>query len=278
MWSEFRKCQVLADLAAAGGKAVDVLPQEEARRAWQDAITDEIWLAAIAGEEDAGACLEASLTLFEGAVLGVEAVQDLAWLWEDNHRIYEQAAPEMRVALLQAVAWLQRFSHQRFEPEPKRELMLSRSLAEVEALLIPLAKSLSAAGVEAVARAEYGGDVEIHKAGLQKMLAGTDMVYPDPSDRRHPAEVVELVSHVPGQFGHAPCLAIVLLDAVRSGDDCDNAAFRWKLQAEYILQMPERMRAPLVAGFRYLYESNPDWGDFLYPRGRGMTPVPSSVG
>ncbi|MBO9464356.1 hypothetical protein J7443_03865 [Tropicibacter sp. R15_0] len=54
MWSEFRRFQVLADLAAAGSKAVDVLPLEEARRVRQDAITDEIWLAAIAGEEDAG--------------------------------------------------------------------------------------------------------------------------------------------------------------------------------------------------------------------------------
>lgn len=74
MWSEFRKCQVLADLAAASGKAFSALPPEE-----------------------------------------------------------------LRVAVLQAVAWLHRYSYQRFEPEPKRELMLSRSLAEVEALLIPLA-------------------------------------------------------------------------------------------------------------------------------------------
>lgn len=133
--------------------------------------------------------------------------------------------------------------------------------------------------MEAVARADYGMDVEIHKAGLQEMLAGTDMAYPKHDDNWPlVAEVVELVSHVPGQFGHAPCLAIVLLDAIRSDDHCDNAAFRWEQQAEYILQMPERMRAPLVAGFRYLYESDPDWGDFLFEKAGQPVLLPTGIG
>lgn len=279
MWSEFRKCQVLADLAAARGKAFSALPPEEIRQVWQKGISEEVWLAAIAGEEDVEVCLEASLTMFEAAVLGVDAAQDLACLWEDNHRIYEQAEPGMRVAILQAVAWLYRYPYQSFEPKPKHDLMLSLNLPEVEALLIPLAKSLSAAGMEAVARADYGMDVEIHKASLQEMLAGADMAYPKHDDNWSlVAEVVELVAHVPGELGHAPCLAIVLLDAVQSGDDRDNAAFRWERQAEYILQMPERMRAPLCAGFRFLYESRPDWGDFLFERAGQPVLLPTGIG
>lgn len=117
---------------------------------------------------------------------------------------------------------------------------------------------MTAAEIQHVARADYGRDEARHRTALQVLLDDPALAYPE-GEVCYPAEVVELASHVPGKPGHVPCLAIVLLDALRSADLQRNAAFRLEQQHDSIATLPPGRRDPLLAGFRHLYESVPHW-------------------
>ena len=109
-----------------------------------------------------------------------------------------------------------------------------------------------------VARADYGSDVARHRTALEVLLADPAVAYP-PGEYWYPAEVVELVAHVPGSPGYIPCMAIVLLDALRTGDRSGNAVFHLENQWAELEALPRRPRDAFFAAFRHLYESDPAW-------------------
>lgn len=113
-----------------------------------------------------------------------------------------------------------------------------------------------------VARADFGSDAQRHRQALTALLADATMTRP-PGATRFPAAVVELVSQVPGQPRHVPCLAIVLLDAMRDADARGTAAARLETPFAEIARLRPAARDALFAGFRHLYETKRDWSPAL---------------
>ncbi len=149
---------------------------------------------------------------------------------------------------------------------PEADAYLSRSLAEVEAFLIPIAKAMTVAEVDQIARLDGGGmDWQKHKTALQGVLARADVSYPKDDRTWYPAEVVEAAAHIMGAAGRAPAMAIVLLDAIRNGDDRANTEFYYATQSHKLWALPSEARRALMAGFRYMYESEP-WTPVPPPR------------
>lgn len=107
--------------------------------------------------------------------------------------------------------------------------------------------------IKFVALADYGSLADTHEAALLDLVA-TDFVNMPLTDRWCPMEVVELVSHCPGDIGYLPSLAIVMLDALRNKDEYGAIAFRWAQNHPYIRALPDHQSAPLLAAVRYLYE------------------------
>lgn len=237
----FRERQVLADL----GRVAALHPVAEP------------WGLALAADAPPDSRAAAAATLLH-LVLATQTpdpvVEDL---WSHREEFLARPAP-IRAALMNGFDNLRRC---RLAPDlchPAPLDCVTHRRADLEPALIALARQMTPAEQDHIARADYGCDAARHHAALVALLADPLLAYPA-NDLWYPAEVVELVSHVPGEPGHVPCLAIVLLDALRTGDDRGNADYRLGPQFDDILALPQPARAVLIAAFRHLYETDPSW-------------------
>ena len=240
--ADFRTRQVLADLARIPGAGIIADP----------------WTVAF-GVETRPADLWASLAGIVQLVMDAgspdPALDDL-WLL---HRKAVTAAPApIRAALMNGVGHLRTFGLVELAGAPAANHLITTPLRKLAPALVAIARRMTRDEREQVARADYGCDVARHRAALEVLLDDPAVAYPE-GEYWFPAEVVELVSHVPGKPGHVPCLAIVLLDALRSGDRQGNAEFRLEQQFAEIAALEPQVRDMFFAAFRHLYESDPGW-------------------
>jgi hypothetical protein len=239
---DFRTRQVLADLDRAAG----VHPPADASRAAFDAevAPDRLWAAAA--------------TLVRQAL--ADQVRDpfLEDLWTVRQGTLRAAPAPIRAALANGFDRLCDLAQLPGSCRPGPEDRLTATVARLEPALIALARQMTEAEIDHVSRADYGCDAARHRNALLTLLADPRVAYP-PDEYWFPAEVIELVSHVPGQPGHMPCLAIVLLDALRTGDAQGNAEYRLGQQAETLAMLARPECDAVFAAFRHLYESIPLW-------------------
>lgn len=139
--------------------------------------------------------------------------------------------------------------------KPLPDHLVTHSRTDVDAALKTVARAMTLPEMDHISRADYGMDVARHRDALVALLADPDVAYP-PGEFWYPAEVVELVAHVPKSTGYIPCMAIVLLDALRTGDMQDNATFRLEGQWAKLLALPQRARDAFLAAYRHLYETD----------------------
>jgi hypothetical protein len=240
--TDFRERQVLADLQ---------------RVAAHLSLSDP-WSALIAPDANAklrSAATSVLLQLMIETDTADPAAEDI-WLTfrQDFHA---QPAPA-RAALMNGFDRLCRLGLAPETCQPALGDCVTHRRAELEQALIALARQMTPIEIDHIADADYGNDADRHRAALSALLADPRVSYP-PGDFWYPAEVVELVSHVPGAPGHVPCLAIVLLDALRTGDLHGHAEFRLGNQFTELLTLPEPARAVLLAAFRHIYETERTW-------------------
>lgn len=179
-------------------------------------------------------------------------------LWGAKSDHLRRAPAPIRAALMNGVQRLADLNLLALPDGPSPAELLSMPLQGLAKPLIAIARRMTSDERDHVARADYGCDSTRHRSALEALLDNPSLAYPD-TDAWYPAEVVELVSHVPGQPGHVPCLAIVLLDALRTGDARGNAEFRLGQQAAAIAGLAPPVRDTFHAAFRHLYESIPLW-------------------
>jgi hypothetical protein len=189
-------------------------------------------------------------------------------LWSHWREFRAQPAP-VRAALMNG---FDRVRHHGLAPDPCRPApadCVTHRRSDLEPTLIALARQMTTAEQDHIARADYCQDATRHHAALVNLLADPELAYP-PGEVWFPAEVVELISHVPGEPGHVPCLAIVLLDALRTGDDRGDADYRLGTQFGDILALPRPKRAVLIAAFRHIYETKQTWNPSVPKAGLPM--------
>jgi hypothetical protein len=240
--NDFRSRQALADLERACGG--DPLAGDSTAAFDSEAAPDRVWAAA-------------AQLLWTALTFG-EVDPFLADIWDQRRSTLLAAPPQVRAALMQGFRLLR--DHrlaEGIEPPTPCELV-TLPWQEVETGLIRIGRQMTPAEMDHVARADYGCDVARHRAALQALLDDPQLAYPE-GEVWYPAEVVELVSHVPGQPGHVPCLAIVLLNAVRTEDDRGEADYRMANQYAAIAELAPKVKDPFFAAFRHLYESNVHW-------------------
>lgn len=238
---DFRERQVLADL----GRVSALRP------------VPEPWGVALAADTLPDSRASAAATLLH-LVLATRTpdpvVEDL---WSHQREFLAQPAP-IRAALMNGFDLLRRRGLAPDFCRPAPPDCATHRRADLEPALIDLARQMTPSEQDHVARADYGCDVARHHAALTALLADPRLAYP-PGEAWYPAEVVERVSHVAGTPGHAPCLAVVLLDALRTGDAQGNADYRLGTQFGDLLTLPQPVRAVFLAAFCYFYETGPTW-------------------
>ncbi len=179
-------------------------------------------------------------------------------LWATRSDRLHRAPPPVRAALMNGFTVLCNLGLVGDIDPPPASSFVTHSLQPIATALIRIGRQMTAEEMDQVARADYGCDVVRHRAALQVLLDDPALSYPE-GELWYPAEVIELVSHVPGKPGHVPCLAIVLLEALRGGDAQGHAAFRLEKQHDRIAALPPALCNPILAAFRHLYESDPHW-------------------
>ena len=111
---------------------------------------------------------------------------------------------------------------------------------------------------KSVANADFGYRAEEHLNALNAVLSSETCQFPK-GETWIPSEVVELVAHVRETPGFVVCTALLLANAIPSNDQMGWFKFRWeRLAADYNV-LPEEVRVPILAGFRFLYEADKEF-------------------
>ncbi|MCE8547253.1 hypothetical protein KBY25_15605 [Ruegeria pomeroyi] len=218
---------------------------------------------------------------FAVAMIVANDLQD--GLWSGAAREFAELAPaglrsaprHLRTAILRGLDALaeNRPNNERTEylwPELSR---LTRSLNQILPKLCRIARAMDEPTRRSVAAADYVPDAEKHLEALNVVLASETCLFPK-DDTWFPSEVVELVSHNRQKPGFVPCTALLLANAMQSRDNEGWFDFRLhSLTAEYTT-LPTRVRDPLIAGVRFLYE--PDKSFLAYRGDRRFDPITST--
>jgi hypothetical protein len=250
---DFRTRQALADLKRVAGG--DRLPDDICIAFDHSALPDRLWAAA-------------ARLLWQALASGSEE-PFLEDLWDQRHAALIAAPAPIRAALMNGFNRLcdLMLLLDSCRPGPNDLVTLSRT--SLEPALMTLARAMTLREIDHISRGDYAYNVDRYREALATLLEDPRMVYP-PGQYRYPAEVVELVAHVPGSPGYIPCMAIVLLDALRYGDHISNAEFRLERQWAKLEGLPQRPRDAFLATFRHLYESKPHWS----PKVPGLYTLP----
>ncbi len=276
----FRHIQVLSDLGAAARRAfadgglsswdaetvelVEELVRSDEGAFPQDmpvALYEVIWLAALA-PENADACRLATILLLRDALSSNDFAQDLEDVWQGGQQVFREADRSLRAAIMNGFEQLRMTGRISEVVRPRKDDLLSLSRDEVRAMLDPIARGMSQVEMEFISKADYGEDAEEHLAALKDVLA-RDVLTFEKDEYWFPLEVVQLVSHVPGTGAHIRCLALILLDALETNDMRGDADYRFENQWSQIQEMPREFCIPVMAAFRWLYETDRDWGAFF---------------
>lgn len=245
---DFRLRQSLSDLHRVPGVAA--VQEPSTVLFGSDAKSDKRWAALARAIADS---------------LETEAVDPfLADMWEANVHLVRKAPAAIRAALMNGICAMRTWNLGEGIDPPSCEELVTFSMQPVASALIRIGRQMTVEEMGHVARADRGCDVARHRAALEVLLEEPGLAYPD-GEFWYPAEVVELVSHVPGMPGYVPCLAIVLLAALRNGDAQTDGQHRLAQQSDAIAALAPEVREPFFAAFRHLYESIPEWSPAVKP-------------
>ncbi|KRS19815.1 hypothetical protein [Roseovarius indicus] len=150
---------------------------------------------------------------------------------------------------------------------------VSQPREEVCAKLCALARAAGPEDRKAVAMADYGNDWEQHLSRLNDVIDAQACVIAK-RDNWFPLETVQLKSHCPGEQGHVPALAVLLVTSICNGDIHGDIEFRWQRQAAEWRALPGGERCAIMNGVRHVYESLPDWEPDVRPVGTFVIDAP----
>ena len=165
----------------------------------------------------------------------------------------------LRAAVAQGLVRARQLGLVALDAVPTAEDCLTRPAAAIAGHLLQIARSMRPDELLAVAQCDHGKDVDRHLAALRACIGLRDGIFL-PDESWYPSEVVALTADVPGQPGHAGCTAILLLNVLRNGDRQDWFGYRWVGQADAYCDLAPSRRDPILAGIRFLYETD---GGFL---------------
>lgn len=279
---DFRTLQAISDLQALAGAVLgealqDLRLSDTERDALGALITDDgclfdsdtslkLWpmldrLSRDRAQTDA-VCALANGILTANALQGGDSRERAAGLWSKSvTRLrtlpYRWRGPLARAALCAAD------SHGFSEADaPSADDRVSVDVAGISGRLVEIARAATEEDLLHIAGADYGCGRDRHLASLRKVISDQACVFTE-AQGWYPSEVVELVSHVPGEPGFAVATAILLNHCIHAGDLQGGTDFRWEHNATAYLAMPPGLRDPILAGFRAIYEYDDGWSPYF---------------
>lgn len=185
-----------------------------------------------------------------------DALEDWLWAWE-------AVAPAMRIAPSPVSAALGcgfrvardlGLAYQDVRPSATDCATLDHDT--VIARLLPHLKSLSEAEREALAAHDWDQDRERHRDALDRLL-GRDDCRLLQGEAYNPAEAVELCGYAPQHPQFAAATALLLIWSLEDqGYPYGNLFSRWMSHHPRYLELPQKWKTVILAGFRRAYETS----------------------
>jgi hypothetical protein len=199
--------------------------------------------------------------LMANALQGGDRLDTVAELWTANLDRLRRLPPTLRGPLASAAQCTVSWNLLSAGAQPTRDDRMTVDPDRTSRALVAIAQSATEEELLHIARADYGCGCDRHLRTLRQVIWHQDCIFAD-DQGWYPAEVVELVSHVPNQTGFAVATAILLNHCVHKGDLQGSTDFRWENNARAYMALPRPLRTPILAGFRAIYESDPGWAPY----------------
>lgn len=164
-------------------------------------------------------------------------------------------------AILRGYDRLFKFSNQFDVSAIKATDFLTMTLENTKEALTRLFENPTVAELEFISRADYARESQKHLSALKKVIFHQNGKMNE-AESWYPSEVIELISHVPSNWGFTTCTALLLYNDLDIGDSFYGTDFRWANNAQKYLTMDEPAQRIIVNGFRYLFESDQDWDPY----------------
>ncbi len=265
---DFRRIQTVADLkalAAAGPPPADpdafrrLVAEHGCRLEGGPGMLDLVEpLEEVAASPDHPAFAAATAALLADCLQGGNEPEGMALNYRSFGGAYVALAVRDRAAILAGFALVRGMTKAPLFDAPERDLCISTDPIAITAALAGIARAITEDEMAAISVADRGNDAERHLSELAKVIADQDCVMTG-AQNWFPSEVVELVAHVPGSRGFIPATAILMATCIDNGDYRGGMEYRWRNIGRSYFDLPERSRAPVMAGFRHLYEVCEHW-------------------
>lgn len=182
------------------------------------------------------------------------------------------AEPKLRGAILRGLDCAEELAV-RYTPVTcilPNESRVTVEMDQVVPRLCDIARGMDVLTRQSIANSDYGDGADKHLAALDDVLSRDDCLFAN-GEHWYPGEVVELVAYVRSTPGFVSCTALLLVNEIFRYGRMGWFDYRWKILGADYNALPPSVRAPILAGIRYLYEADGDY--VLYSGKRSYDPV-----
>ncbi len=217
----------------------------------------ELMMVASMPDQNHSAFMAATIVLLSDRLQYGSGEDDLFWNWDAFQERYREAPSPVRAALMNGFRCAHRLKLVKLDHLPGGTDLRTYDEDDLRRLLKIIARSMTDELRETVVEMAPEVIREVHRKALDNCLRGSCLLSEFGS--WFPAEVVEQVSLDPGHPAYAACTALMILDAIETGDSQGKMAFRYEEHADGYILLPTEIRVPLLAGMRHLHEMESDW-------------------
>lgn len=271
----FKTMQVLSDLqsvAATGFSdlAMRVSPgikstlrrviyDQQCKMTMQDAkvLHAELMMVASMPDQDHRSFMTATVILLSDRLQHGAGEDDLFSNWDAFQDRFREAPSPVRAALMNGFRCAHAMGRVKLDQPPRGTDLRTYDEADLIRLLQIIARSMTDDMRDLVCSLAPEEIREVHRMALENCLRSSCTL--SEFGGWFPSEVVERASLDSDHPAHAACTALILLDAIATGDAKGRMALRYEELAEEYFQLAPEVRAPMVAGLRHLHEMEDDW-------------------
>lgn len=221
------------------------------------ALHAELLMVASMPDQDHPSFMTATVLLLADRLQYGAGEDDLYWNWDAFQDRFREAPSPVRAALMNGFRCAHAMRRVKLDAPPSGTDLRTYDEEDLVRLLRIIARSMTDEMRNDVCALAPDEIQSVHRAALENCLKSSCIL--SEFGGWFPSEVIEKVSLDSDHPAYAACTALVLLDAIATGDSKGRMAFRYEeLASEYFSLAPE-VRMPTVAGLRHLHEMETEW-------------------
>ena len=217
----------------------------------------ELMMVASMPDQDHRSFMTATAILLSDRLQHGAGEDDLFWNWDAFQDRFREAPSPVRAALMNGFRCAHAMGRVKLDQPPKGTDLRTYDETDLIRLLQIIARSMTDEVRDLVCSLAPEEIREVHRKALENCLRGSCTL--SEFGGWFPSEVVESASLDSTHPAYASCTALILLDAIATGDARGRMAHRYEELAEEYFQLSPDIRAPMVAGLRHLHEMDGGW-------------------